>query len=148
MAVGGRSGCEAVFTELGVRAYSGWSDYPTHRLVVDCYALQHPEPYCHSAKSLAAHLTGVCVALEHGGDPSRLRAVQRWLDGPRRLERPEPPRSRGRLTIVDVRGAGSGEAFAGAVRRWAAAVGEAWREHHATARAWVIEARSVQLRDA
>jgi hypothetical protein len=40
--------------------------------------VQH-DKYILSGRSLAAHLTGVCIALEHAGDESLLRAVQQWL---------------------------------------------------------------------
>lgn len=46
-----------------------------HRLTVDSYALQHPEKYMHSAKSFAAHLTGMYAAMEHESDPARTREV-------------------------------------------------------------------------
>jgi Family of unknown function (DUF5946) len=35
-----------------------------HRLAVDAYCLQHPLRYCESAKSLAAHLCGLCIRFE------------------------------------------------------------------------------------
>ncbi|GAC1654933.1 MAG: hypothetical protein NVS4B8_30120 [Herpetosiphon sp.] len=34
----------------------------------DAYCMQHIEPYCHSAKSYAAHLTRLCCGIEYGGD--------------------------------------------------------------------------------
>lgn len=47
-----------------------------HRLAIDSYCLQHAA-YVESGKSLAAHLCGLCVALEMGNDETALRRLQR-----------------------------------------------------------------------
>src|SRR5688572_19282548 len=49
-----------------------------HRLAVDAYCLQH-ESYIKSAKSFAAHLGGICIALEHGNDPGVHQSLVQWL---------------------------------------------------------------------
>jgi uncharacterized protein DUF5946 len=105
------------------------------RLAVDCYACQH-DRYILSARSLAAHLTGLAVATEHGEDPRVLDRLQGWLSRTRELDKPTVPRARGGVTIADVAGVVP-EEYAGAVRRWAASVWEAWREHHDLAREWI-----------
>src|SRR5438046_118271 len=43
-----------------------------HRMAVDAYCLQHAD-YVRSAKSLAAHLCGLCVAFECGNDRDAMR---------------------------------------------------------------------------
>lgn len=119
--LGGQDGCRARFETLSVRAASDLAYARLHRLAVDASALQHPDEYCRSAKSLAAHLTGVCAAVEQGAETDRINNdVQRWLSRNPPLERPTPPASHGTFTIGDL-----GTDLA-AVRTWAACVWEAW----------------------
>jgi hypothetical protein len=110
------------------------------RLIVDCYAVQH-DAYIRSTRSLAAHLTGVCIGVERGGDPALLRAVQRWLGGAHELPKPAVPVRRGDVTIDDVIAAAPEERHA-VVRRWAGAVWAAWAEHQALARSWIAGANA------
>ena len=105
------------------------------RLAVDCYACQH-DRYILSGRSLAAHLTGLAVAIEHGGAEQVNERVQSWLSRTRHVEKPAVPRERGRITVADVAGAAP-EEYAGAVRRWADSVWAAWHPHHALAREWI-----------
>ena len=107
--------------------------YPVRRLAVDCYCLQHPDRYCVSAKSLAAHLTGACWALEFGGGEG-LKALQSWLNGRVPLAKPPLPSSFGRVTVVDV---STAAALAPAVDTWARSIWAAYSELHDLARAWV-----------
>lgn len=109
------------------------------RLIVDCYSVQH-DKYILSGRSLAAHLTGVCIALERGGDPSLLRALQQWLSRTRELAKPAVPARRGEVTINDVIAAPPEERHA-AVLRWAASAWEAWQEHQPLARTWIASAQ-------
>jgi len=108
------------------------------RLSVDCYACQH-DRYILSGRSLAAHLTGLAVAIEYDGAEQVNERVQRWLSRTRHIEKPAVPRARGTITIADVAGAAP-EEYAAAVRRWAASVWDAWREHQALAREWIAAA--------
>jgi hypothetical protein len=101
---------------------------------------KHPERYCVSAKSLAAHLTGLCWALEYSGHLSGLKALQRWLDGRARIDKPELPAFRGALTVADVIGATNPEERAAAIGRWARTTWEAYSDLQALARRWVEEA--------
>ena len=112
------------------------------RLIVDCYAVQH-DRYILSGRSLAAHLTGVCIALEHGGDPALLRATQQWLSRIREIGKPAIPVRRGAVTVDDAIAAPPEERHA-VVMRWAAAVWEAWGEQQPLARGWVAAARGPQ----
>lgn len=57
---GGTAGCQAIMDDLLARDFSNVAYFRVHRMMVDTYCLQHPERYCVSAKSLAAHLTGLC----------------------------------------------------------------------------------------
>ncbi len=109
------------------------------RLIVDCYSVQH-DKYILSARSLAAHLTGVCIALEYRGDEALLRAVQQWLGRTRDLAKPHVPTLRGDLTIDDVIAAAPEDRGA-KVRAWATSVWAVWAEHQALARSWIAASR-------
>src|SRR5258708_20472415 len=77
----GYDGCQAIFNELSERAEEpAYARF--HRQFVDIYCLQHPDPYMISAKSLAAHVCGVCVAVEYGNDQSLIGAIHLFLNGP------------------------------------------------------------------
>lgn len=136
---GGTEGCQLLFDELR-GSQLGASTYQIQRLTVDTYCMQHPDRYCVSAKSLAAHLTGLCWALEHSGHPSGLKALQRWLDGRPRIEKPELPSFRGVLTVADVRDIQDPAARAAAIGRWARSTWDAYSALQPVARRWVEEA--------
>ena len=113
--------------------------YPSTRLTIDIYCLQHPDDYCVSAKSLAAHLTGLGWALEHGGSEFGLRALQRWLNNAR-LEKPPIPQHRGELTIADLAHAPD---YLAVQNRWARSTWSAYAELHDLARGWILAATRV-----
>jgi Family of unknown function (DUF5946) len=107
-----------------------------HRLAVDSYCVQH-SCYVHSAKSLAAHLCGLCVALERDNDQALLDGLQRWLSSNPPLDRPELPANRGALTIAHVSGIDDPIAYGTAVDEWARSAWKAYGEHHELARRWL-----------
>jgi hypothetical protein len=136
--VGGADSCQAMFDDESVREYGDVAFAGRRRLVVDVYALQHPDRYCKSATSLAAHLTGVCVAIEHRAREELLNdAVQRWLSRRPELTRPDVPASRGPLTIADVVAATSVNDHRAVVERWARGTWTAYLDLQPIARAWV-----------
>lgn len=137
----GRTGCQRLFDEVLAREFGEVRYFREHRLTVDAYSLQHPSEFMRSAKSFAAHLTGMCAALESSDAAAANRALQKWLDGPGALTRPEhpPPGRRGTLTIAHVHEAGGPEAHARRVREWARSAWDAWRDYHGLARQWVAE---------
>lgn len=139
---GGRAGCQRLFDEILAREFGDFRYAREHRLMVDAYSLQHPVEYMKSAKSYAAHLTGMCAALERDGTAELNRSVQAWLSGPQTLQRPDNPgpRQRGRLTVAHVHGAGEPEEHLRRVREWAQSTWEAWRDYHHVARQWIEEA--------
>ena len=141
MIEGGDAGCQRLFDDFRARELAGLApDYGSTRLTVDLYCLQHPDRYCVSAKSLAAHLTGVAWAVEREGGEAGLRVLQRWLNAPGDLVKPPLPASRGTVTIVDVaRGAGAAE-YPGRLRLWAESVWEAYTGLHQVASDWIDEA--------
>ncbi|HEV2615531.1 MAG TPA: DUF5946 family protein [Candidatus Acidoferrales bacterium] len=137
---GGNAGCEALFNQFGARDFSDPRYGATHELLVDAYCLQHPERYCHSAKSYAAHLTRMCCGIEHGGKREVYAAIPRWLSGASKIERPEPPERRGTMTIADLRATETPEEHVKLVRKWAEDVWQAYAPQHETARRWLSAA--------
>ena len=141
MVEGGTAGCRALFESLLGRDFSDPRFFASHRLFVDVYALQHPDEYCRSAKSLAAHLCGLCLILEQGASAATgAVALRAWLDGPRALDKPPIPSDRGAITLGDLAGIDDPAAWRAALKRWAASTWEAWRDLHPVARTWVADA--------
>lgn len=134
---GGRNACQELFEREMAREFSDCRFARHHRMAVDTYALQHPDRYCASAKSLAAHLTGMCAAIEHPGHPTLLRDLQQWLSGPRELVKPPLPSQCGEITIADVLMASEPDDHAAIVRKWASSTWGAYRDLHGIAREWV-----------
>jgi hypothetical protein len=115
---------------------AAWQD-PTraavHNLVVDIYAMQHPEEYGRSAKSYLQHLAALCCGVEHPGDFQLY-----WSIAPtfaRTPATPKPPllTERGGVTIADIVRGPPAE-YAARVRTWAAAVWHAYGPQHGVAR--------------
>jgi len=142
--MGGRAGCQALWDEIGARAYSDPNYAATHDLAFDAYCMQHLERYCRSAKSYAAHLTRLCCGLEYGGDPRIYAAIQKWLNGAVAIEKPEAPGDRGRMTVADLRAARNAEEHARLAHDWATSVWEAYTAQHDIARNWIQAALSAK----
>jgi|SRR5580700_3163453 hypothetical protein len=107
-----------------------------HRLAVDAYSTQH-SPYVESAKSLAAHLCGLCVALEQNNDTTKLKRLQLWLSTNPKLPKPELPSFRGSLTVADVSGIDDPVDYGRAVESWARSACEAYKKFQPIAREWL-----------
>lgn len=134
--------CEALRDALLTRDYEQpVAFWRYHRMAVDAYCLQH-DAYVASAKSLAAHLCGLCVAFEGEGNSGEgLRALQAWLSTNPRIQKPAlPAHRRGELTVESVSGIEEPRAFGAGVERWARAVWEAYVELHPVAREWLAAA--------
>jgi hypothetical protein len=123
---GGTAGCQAIMDELLALHFSDVRYFGVHRLFVDTYCLQHPDRYCVSFKSLAAHLAHLCWSIEHSGSaavPSE--AIRRWVEHHPHLDKPDLPARRGVLTIADVAAASDPAAHHRAVQDGARATGAA-----------------------
>jgi hypothetical protein len=118
-----------------------------HRVVVDVYALQHPDRYGDSAKSFAAHLTGLCVWLDDESSAQSVNAlVQRWLSGPSPVRKPLLPPAYGAVTIGELVDAEDPVEYGNALRRWARSTWDAYAGLHVTARAWIAKAQAGRAR--
>jgi len=133
----------SILTPLGLR----WAESPDiatlQRLVVDTFGMQHPKRSCKSAKSYAAHFTGLCCGVEYNGAKSVHAALQRWLNGPVEaigITRPTEPDYRGALTIRYVYDAETEAEFTARVHEWAKNVWEAYSSQHEIARNWIRKA--------
>ncbi len=134
---GGRAGCQSVFDELTAHALADLAYARVRDLALDTYCMQHLETYCRSAKSYAAHLTRLCCGLDYAGDPRVYEAIQHWLNGAPKIEKPQVLNHLGSLTVVDVQHARNTEEHVRLVRAWAANVWEAYRSQHELAQAWI-----------
>ena len=139
--LGGRAGCQLTFDTLSAQAWTSLTRGGVHNLVVDTYAMQHPEEYCRSTKSYAAHLTGLCYAMEGETKPEHYWAIPRWLDGVVTLQRPADVPHRGQVTIAAVSNVSDAD-YQMQVRHWAADVWAAYAIHHTLAREWLNAART------
>jgi len=139
--------CDQFFLAVLVRAGEATTRSTVHpqlyRLVVDTFGMQHPARSCLSPKSYAAHLTGLCCAMEYGISKSVYAALQRWPNGPAErigLVRPKDLSSRGRITVGYVSEASSDEEFEARVHEWASDVWQAYQPQHKIARSWIRDA--------
>jgi hypothetical protein len=146
---------EGLCAECGLRTQAGTADcaglrdllfardfeqpafyWQYHRLAVDSYCVQH-SPYVRSAKSLAAHLCGLCVAMERENNQALLGGIHEWLSTNPPLDKPELPAARGALTIGHVSGIEDPVLYSRAVGEWARSAWDAYRELHQLAREWL-----------
>jgi hypothetical protein len=142
--VNGRAGCEALFDEIRYQALSDFRIAKVHRLAFDTYCMQHIETYCVSAKSYAAHLTGLCCGVEYKGDQVIYDVIHRWLNGNVPLQKPEVLPYRGKLCITDVLAAQEVEDRVRRIYEWADHVWSVYESQHEIARKWVQLMRSSQ----
>ena len=141
----GTDGCLKLFEETLAREFGDYRYGRIHRLTVDAYSLQHPDKYMRSGKSFAAHLTGMCAAVEHEDAPALNQVVQQWLSTNPHVARPARlPERRGSLTIAYIHGAPDADEHVRRVREWARDVWGAWSEHHDLARRLIGEAAGAR----
>lgn len=97
-----------------------------HQLMVDAYAAQHPTADGPTI-GLAFALIGLRLALDEGWRGDQVRDAHQYLAG-RFKDWPsfQRPPGRAALTVFDVALAGSPDAHAELIRRWAAEVWAIW----------------------
>jgi hypothetical protein len=133
----------SILTPLGLRGMESPDAAALGRLIVDTFGMQHPQRSCKSAKSYAAHFTGLCCGVEYNGAQSVYAALQRWLNGSAEaigIIRPTEPDHRGTLTIRYIYDAETEAEFAARVHEWAKTVWEAYSSQHEIAREWIRKA--------
>lgn len=96
-----------------------------------------------SGKSFAAHLTGMCAAMEFEDAQMVNQSVQKWLSTNPLVEKPaQLPQKRGNLTISYIHSAADADEHISRVREWARDVWGAWSEHQALAKQLIDVAKS------
>jgi hypothetical protein len=135
--------CDAVFSAVLSRARdlggAGAVDSRLFRVVVDVFAMQHPARSCESPKSYAAHLTGLCCAVEYGMSARVYASLQRWLNGRAEeigIRRPWDLDRVGDMTVGDVHRETEPGVFEARVHEWAACVWAAYHLQHGIVREW------------
>jgi len=132
--------CWHRYGELLAAQYSNASRMAFHQVVVDAYAVQHPDgDDLRAVQSVGIHLMTLCLFVERAVDPTLGTRLHKWMVERPVFHRLKSPESRGSLTVLDV----PVEADAATARIRAYAWGEdawsAWRVHHATVRRWLAE---------
>jgi hypothetical protein len=144
---GGIEGCQRLFESIGLREYEDMRFARYHRIVVDVYAMQHPDRYGRSAKSFAAHLTGLCAWLEDESTAMATNAaVQRWLNGRSPIDKPTLPATYGAVTIRELVETDDPVRYREALVGWARSTWAAYASLHATAHAWIATSLAVAAR--
>ena len=132
-----REECQELFYASSIKDFADFQYMKINRLKVDAYALQHPDVYMVSEKSFAAHFVGMCIAMEYHNDQHLMRALQKWLNGKRELEKPPELSHFGSITIADVMKAKSASEYERFVMDWAKCVWGAYAIYHQLAQKWV-----------
>jgi hypothetical protein len=129
--------CWSVYTEvLGAEFGNSLLFGQAHQLTVDTYAVQHAGGP-HPDKSVAVHLAGLHLVLEHAVKPTSVppllqrlaAAVQRWPHF-------SPPDMRGAPMVFDI-ALSSSAGHSALVRQWAEAIWRAWSLHQGAIAAFV-----------
>ena len=148
----GGAACQALMDDvaLRVRALAWTGSMATWRLMHDVYAIQHEEQYCGRYRGLIAHLGGVCLALEFGGQERDYRALQKYIERDLFNDKPYPPEpgipeARGSITVVSLRELNEAERLASGVDRWARSAWQAYQGLQPLARDWVKDAIGGQV---
>ena len=124
--------CWSVYTEVLEAEYSNAPLFGrVHQLTVDAYASHHAGGP-HPDKSVAVHLTGLHLVIDHRFAPVEVpRALQRLATATKQWPHFDPPPMPDSVTVFDVAMAGSAEEHETRVREWSALVWAAWAPHHA-----------------
>jgi uncharacterized protein DUF5946 len=140
-------GCQRLFESIGLREYEDMRFARYHRIVVDVYAMQHPDRYGRSAKSFAAHLTGLCAWIQNESEAMSVNAaVQRWLNGPSPIDKPELPPTYGAITIRELVDTDDPVRYRELLLRWARSTWDAYASLHDAAHAWIVTAQAPATR--
>jgi hypothetical protein len=132
--------CWNRYEELLAAQYSDPTRMAFHQLVVDAYAVQHPDGGDPRAvRSVAIHLMTLCLCLERGVDPALGTNLHRQIVSAPVFHQLAPPTDRGRLTVVDMPATGPAAVARDAAYAWSSSAWAAWSAHHETVRRWLVE---------
>jgi hypothetical protein len=136
------SACWAAYGELLAAQYDSRERMRFHQLIVDTYAVQHPDgDDRRAAQSVAIHLMTLCLFLKRDVDPVAGPRLHKHILEKQRpaLHYLDPPAFDGSHTHLDVSRTGPASAARDAAYAWARAVWAAWSPRHATVRRWIDE---------
>ena len=112
-------------------------------MLVDTYAMQHPEEYGVSDKSYIRHLFALGALIQHPDDQRFY-----WATPVKGKPVPAPPKpplltQRGTITVAHPLAAADDAAYVQAVREWAANVWQAYAPQHELAQAYAAAVRAA-----
>ena len=141
---GDRQACQDAFNDvsLRVRALAWTGSLTTWRLMHDVYSVQHEEDFCGRWRGLIAHLGGVCLALEFGGQEKSYRALAKFIERDHLEGQPYPPapgipEDRGSITVASLQDLNEPVLLVNGVDRWARSTWLAYESLQPLAREWV-----------
>jgi hypothetical protein len=140
---GDRQACQDAFNDISlrVRALAWTGSMATWRLMHDVYSMQHEEDFCGRWRGLIAHLGGVCLALEFGGQEKSYRALAKFLERDHLKGQPYPPpgipEDRGAITVASLQDLNEPVLLVDGVDRWARSLWLAYEPLQPLAREWV-----------
>ena len=129
---GGEEGCQKLFEKVLALEYSDLAFGAVHLITVDCYALQHSE--IHRPYSNAFHLLRLGWIQLRDGNPKIGKTdldFKRYAKDLRTFPFLQPPKDRGKITIVDVANALDAAAHKKIVEAWGKETWDAWAAYHA-----------------
>ena len=136
--VGGLEGCHTILHRLQLEFGLGLRE-SLGRMAVDAYCLQHPEIYCLSAKSYAAHLAFMAAWMDYSSDMNTIVIALRGFDGPFEEVKPPVLEHRGSLTMADLQSVQTRAELEQKMTAWGQNVWEAYTFLHDTAREYLRE---------
>ncbi len=136
--VGGLDGCGALYEQFTYQAMEHVSLASMLNLAFDAYCMQHVEKYGISAKSYCAHLTRLCIGVEHAGKHDLYAKLQRWYHAG--VTKPDILTERGSIWISDVMAIDDILPKSEKIREWAQNVWDAYASQQDIARQWIREA--------
>ena len=134
--------CWAVYGQVLARSYTDPAYRAVHQIAVDAYTAQHAGGTSRrEVQAVALCLMTLCLFVEDGVDPAMGPALHKRMVA----HRPEfswlaPPRQNHLMTVGDVLTASDADQHCRLVREWGRQVWQAWAPHHATVRAYNVQA--------
>jgi len=131
--LGASAGCWKIYGDILAKEYSDPDHMKVHRLTVDAYAVQHPGiPAPRAIQSVNVHLLALFLILEKKCDfKSATYAMGRLIEKNKgKFIWLAPPKSLGKITVIDVVKAANATEHQKSVKDWAASAWLAWQYHH------------------
>ncbi|MGH1411902.1 MAG: DUF5946 family protein [Pelagimonas sp.] len=132
------SACFHAFTTILALEYSDTALLPTHRLTVDCFAVQHGGVDQHRAQvnSTRLHLARLYLQLGRQMQPKETNDVMLGLGRFKHSLRCLEPPSSYQMTVSDVVPHAGGAEHLAKIREWARVTWADWSAHHAYISDW------------